>query len=226
MNGSRGSDEPADPGAVGEGAGQPDAEETPGGSPVISAVLGDLTAQLAAPSPDTSLPAFLTDKLLALTQGLAAGFSLYDPEHRALVTVYVDIPHFGAKTRSAVRRRLCGTRSPVSSRMYRTMVGEMVGVRPTLTAASFGAIPPIVSRGIARTFGIDRYIGVAYVVDGELLGTSILALGKHTPDPQFELLRSFAEAGGGMLRERSAEHERLMSEVRSPESAAGDDFDF
>jgi hypothetical protein len=80
------------------------------------------------------------------------------------------------------------------------MVSTIVGRRKTLTEVSFGQIPPLVSMSIQKLMNIDRFIAIAYVIEGKLDGTSVLGMKPGQPDPSTELLESFAHIVAISLR--------------------------
>ena len=80
----------------------------------------------------------------------------------------------------------------------------------TLTEASFGAIPPAVDVTVRKLLGVDRFVGVAYVIEGALYGTSVVALKADTPDPPREELETFANLAAVSLRRRRAEVELAL----------------
>jgi PAS domain S-box-containing protein len=52
---------------------------------------------------------------------------------------------------------------------------------------------------------IDRFIGMAYTVDGKLYGTSMLMMKKDTPDPIDNTLKNFINLGAVSLRRKQAD---------------------
>jgi PAS domain S-box-containing protein len=55
---------------------------------------------------------------------------------------------------------------------------------------------------------------MAYVVEGELFGTSLIGVKKDQPDPSFKLMRAFANMAGVSLRRRRAERALARSEEK------------
>jgi hypothetical protein len=78
--------------------------------------------------------------------------------------------------------------SVVSDENYQEMTTEMVGIKETLYEASFGAIPRLVGASIQALLKVDRIIGVAYIFEKKLFGTSLLLMGKGQPNPPKEIL--------------------------------------
>jgi two-component system CheB/CheR fusion protein len=109
---------------------------------------------------------------------------------------------------------LLDVRSPVSEEMYRRIVSTVVGTVSTLTETTFGAIPPAAGDAIQKMVGADRFTGIAYVVEGELYGTSVLVMRPGTPDPSPDLLASFAHMAAVSLRRCAVEEALVESEEK------------
>ena len=167
-----------------------------------------LAVDLASLTREADLAAFLAGRLRELTGASAVAFSQYEPDESVLVTRVIDVSAGTLRTVSApLLRRLEGTRSPVDAETYEMILGGSHATHETLTQASFGAIPPAVDGIVRRLLGVDRFVGIAYVVEGQLYGTSVLALKAGLPEPPGELLESFAGLAAVSLRRRRAEQE-------------------
>jgi PAS domain S-box-containing protein len=168
--------------------------------------ISDLAVDLAALPGDVDLGRFLGARLRELTGAVAVAFSEYDPKDRVLATRAIEFQPGAVKTLTRpLARRLTGTRSPVSEDDYREILASSNATRATLTEASFGAIPPAVDATVRKLLGVDRFIGVAYVIEGALYGTSVIALRQDVPDPPREELATFASLAAVSLRRRRAE---------------------
>ena len=170
--------------------------------------ISDLAVDLAALEGEADLGRFLAARLRELTGAVAVAFSEYDPIGRMLATRAIEFQPGAVKTLTApLARRLRGTRSPVSETAYREILASSNATRATLTEASFGAIPPAVDVTVRKLLGVDRFVGIAYVIEGALYGTSVIALKADTPAPPREELETFANLGAVSLRRRRAEVE-------------------
>ncbi|MCK9593153.1 MAG: hypothetical protein M0Q91_14210 [Methanoregula sp.] len=69
---------------------------------------------------------------------------------------------------------------------------KCTGRGKTLTEVCFGQIPPLVGMSIQKLINVDRFTALAYVIEGKLYGTSVLAMKPGQSDPSTELLESFA----------------------------------
>jgi PAS domain S-box-containing protein len=101
----------------------------------------------------------------------------------------------------------------VSDEMYQEMTTEMIGMRKTIYEASFGAIPRSVGAAIQALLRVDRIIGLAYLIEGKLYGTSLLAMRKGQTDPPREILENFVHLAASSLRRKRAEEMLRKSEL-------------
>ena len=139
--------------------------------------------------------------LMKLSGAVMTIFSVYDPSDCTLqVTNFEIAPGMLEKIIQLLGKRPRGVKTPVSTDVYQEMVSIIIGKRKTLTEASLGQIPPSVSMSIQKLMSIDRFIGIAYVIEGKLYGTSLLAMKPGQPDPSTELLESFAHIVAISLR--------------------------
>jgi PAS domain S-box-containing protein len=174
--------------------------------------INSLAVDLAALPTGTELGPFLAGRLLELTGGAAVAFSEYDSDEKLLVTTAIEFQRGAVKAlTSPLARRLRKTHSPVSAEMYAEILAAGHATRESLTEVSFGAIPPAVDATVRRLLGVDRFVGVPYVVEGALFGTSVIALRTGAPEPPREELEAFANLAAVSLRRRRAEAELRRS---------------
>ncbi len=165
-----------------------------------------LALDLSTLPPEADLDAFLSRRLRTLTGAVAVAYNEYDPGDKVLATRAIDVqPGTVQKLTAPLLRRLEGTRSPVSAEAYEEILNNANATRATLTEASFGAIPPAISVAVRKLLGVDRFVGLAHVLDGALYGTSVIALKAGAPDPPRDELDSFAALAAVSLRRRRAE---------------------
>jgi PAS domain S-box-containing protein len=173
--------------------------------------MSDLAVDLAALPSEADLGRFLGARLRELTGAVAVAFSEYDPEQRVLSTRGIEFQPGAVRTLTApLVSRLRQTRSPVDENAYQEIVASSNAIRATLTEASFGAIPPAVDLTVRKLLGVDRYVGIAYVIEGALYGTSVIALKTGAPAPPREELETFANLAAVSLRRRRAELELAL----------------
>ncbi len=174
--------------------------------------LNDLAIELAS-VPSAAVPATLARRLVAMTGAVVAGVTRYDPGRRVLVPCHLEIePGLVEKLYRLLGRPLAEVHSPVGEEMYRRMVGTIVTTMPTLTEITFGAVPRAIGAAVQKGLGIDRFTGLAYVVEGELYGTTVMGLRREAPDAPADLLLSFAHMAAVSLRRCVAEEALRESE--------------
>src|SRR5271157_363797 len=182
-------------------------------------VLNDVSNGLASLPQNVTIPEYLVKKLRDITGALAVSFADYDSSKKTLVPQLLEVePLWQDEITRVLGKNLKNMRCPVSKKVYREIINSVVGERKELTDATFGGIPPSTGAELQKMLGIDRFIGVAYVIEGELYGTSLLALKSNTADPAREILRSFAQMASVSLRRRRAEDRMRESERALGES--------
>jgi PAS domain S-box-containing protein len=148
-----------------------------------------------------SVPEHAVKRLKELSGAVVTLFLVYDPSDRTLQVINYEIaPGTFEKVIRLMGKQPGDVKSPVSSDMYQEMVSSIIGRRKTLTEVSFGQIPPLVGMSIQKLMNIDRFIAIAYVIEGKLYGTSVLGMKPGQPDPSTELLESFAHIVAISLR--------------------------
>ena len=135
-----------------------------------------------------------------------AWFSEYNPEERVLTLCRIKAESgLLDKAIHLLGSRIEGNKTPVSDQEYQKIVGGTVEKIKTLTELSFGTIPRPVGAAIQAVVGVDRFIGMAHEIEGNLFGISVLAMKAEDRDPHQELLESIAHLVAISLRRRSAE---------------------
>lgn len=172
------------------------------------ASLNALALDLTSMSANEDLGVLLAERLRAVTGAPAVSFSDYDPESRALVIRHVALRPGAAQAAAApLLGRLVGARSPVSDEVHAQLAGTGSPVLLTLDQAVSGRSVPAAGREVAEQLGTDESLLLTYVVDGELFGTSHIAVEESGPTPSDQLLESFAHVAGVSLRRRRVERE-------------------
>jgi len=173
------------------------------------------TIELASLSSDVIVQEFLMKRLMEMTGAIAVSFADYDPSSQTLMVRLVEVePKKQEKFARLLGKRSGDIRCPVSEEDYREITHNVIGKRQTLTEATYGGIPPTIGAEIQKLLGVDRFIGVAYIVEGELFGTSLLAMKAGMPDPQQEMIESFAHIAAVSLRRCQAEVAMKKSEEK------------
>jgi PAS domain S-box-containing protein len=171
------------------------------------AALNALAIELASMPAEKPVEPIISKTLMVMSGAVVTWFSDYDPVSRTLRVTDMEIaPGMLENVATLLGKQPFDMRIPVSNEMYREITRDIIGKRRTLTEISFGQIPPLVSTSIQKLVGIDRFIGIACIVEGRLYGTSMLAMKAGEPDPPAELLESFAHIVAVSLRRRQAEN--------------------
>ena len=172
----------------------------------ILAKLNKFSVELSELSSGDNLEAFIARQLKLISGARVTIFSEYSHSNRTITVRHIEMePWILKKVLSLLGKKINGIDSKVSDEEYQVMVSEIIGVRNTLYEASFGSIPKTVADAIHRLINVDRFMGIAYVVDGKLYGTSLLAMDKDRPDLPKEILENFAFLTAMSLRRRQAE---------------------
>jgi PAS domain S-box-containing protein len=172
----------------------------------ILAKLNKFSIELSKLSTEDNLEAFIARELKIISGARVTIFNEYSHFNRTIAVRHIEMePLLLKKVISLLGKRVNGIVSKVSKEDYQVMVSEIIGVRNTLYEASFGSIPKTVAAAIQRLINVDRFIGIAYIVDGKIYGTSLLAMDKDRPDPPKEILENFAFLTAMSLRRKQAE---------------------
>jgi PAS domain S-box-containing protein len=164
---------------------------------------------------EDDLEAFIAAQVKEITGAVAVIFSEYNAENRTTSIRHIEIETgLLEKAVGLIGKQLGDIRSKVSDEMYREMIREKIGMRKTLHEVSFGAISRPVGAAIELLLNVNRFIGVAYLLDGKLYGTSVIAMRKDQPDPPKKILESIIYLATVSLRRKQAENALQESEKR------------
>ncbi|MCX6557320.1 MAG: PAS domain S-box protein, partial [Candidatus Aminicenantes bacterium] len=171
--------------------------------------LNQFSIELSMLSSADNLEAFITKRIKEFTGAVAAIFSEYNPESRTTTPQHIEMePRLLGKVVGLLSKQVERIHSVVSDEMYREITTEIIGIRKTLHEASFGAVSRPAGAAIQALLKVDRFIGVAYLIDGELYGTSLLAMRKGQPDLPKEILENFSFLAAVSLKRKQAESQR------------------
>ncbi len=152
------------------------------------------------------------DQLQELTGAPITTFSRYLPGERALALTRVSSDrHLIDRIVNRFGPGLLSMRIPVDDEIYAELQRLVVVHRDSFSASTGGSIPESVSRVLGRITGVRRFVGLAYLVDEQLLGTSLMALRDDSDLPRDEHLASYAHLTAISLRRIEAE-EALRAE--------------
>jgi PAS domain S-box-containing protein len=164
---------------------------------------------------DDNLEAIIIKQVKEIACAEVAIYAEYNSENRTTTTKHI-VMESGLleKVVGLLGKKIQDIHSVVSDEDYQAITKEMFGIRETLYEASFGAIPRSVGAAIQALLKVDRIIGIAYMIEGKLYGTSVLLMGKGKPDPSNEILENFIHLAASSLRRKKAEAKLKESESK------------
>jgi PAS domain S-box-containing protein len=161
-------------------------------------------------------------KLSALSGAVVTVFSAYDPADQVQRVAAIEfapgilesLPGGWEKLTRWLGGRPEDFQIPLKREMYLDIKRSIVGIKKTVTEISYGHIPPLIGASIQKLSGIDRFVHIAHIIDGELYGTSVIGLRPDQPDLSLEFLESFGHMVAVSLRRQHAELALRESEDR------------
>jgi PAS domain S-box-containing protein len=181
----------------------------------VMAAVSDFATGLASIAPDADLRSFIVGKFRDMAGAAAAWLCDHDPAAKMLSVTNMSLePRIAEEAERLLGADPASFRVPLSDAMRDEIMKSTVGRRATLTEVSFGAVPEAAGSAIQAALGVDRFIGVVFVLEGRLFGTLVLAMGAGTPDPPEEMLSAMAHTGAVSLRRRLSEEAHRESEER------------
>jgi PAS domain S-box-containing protein len=176
--------------------------------------LNRFAIELSNLSSDDDLEALIARQIKEITGAEVTIFSEYNSSDRTTTTRHIEMESgLLKKVVGLLGKQIQDIHSFVSDEMYQEMTTEMIGMRKTIYEASFGAIPRSVGAAIQALLRVDRIIGLAYLIEGKLYGTSLLAMRKGQADPPREILENFVHLAASSLRRKRAEEMLRKSEL-------------
>ena len=178
-------------------------------------MLNSFSIELSKLSFEDNLEALIAKRIKEITGAEAAVFAEYNYENRLLTFKHIEIePGLLNNIVNLLGKQLNKIQSVVSKEMHREMTSEIIGIRRTLYEACFGAVSQPVATAIQALLKVDRFIGLAYLVEGKLYGTSLLAMSRDQPDPPKKILESLSFLAAVSLRRKRAEEALQKSEEK------------
>ncbi|MCA1795347.1 MAG: PAS domain S-box protein, partial [Desulfobacteraceae bacterium] len=174
-----------------------------------------LAIELASLQEEVDIRDFVVNRLMRTPGARMSWFSKYASEKRELQLQRIKAePALLKKAIQLLGNRIEEYKILVNEDIYQEIVKSTVGKIKTLNDLSFGAIPQSIGSAIQAITSVDRFIGLAHVIEGKLFGVSMLAMSADEPDPPTELLNTIAHLVAISLRRRSAEEALRESEKR------------
>ena len=180
----------------------------------ILSKLNQFAIEMTMLSSEDNLEIFITKKIKEISGAELATFAEYNNENKTINVRHIELePSILKKILSLFQIQMSKISATVSDKMYQEMTTQTIGMRKTLHEATLGAIPNTVSNTLQALLKADRIIAIAYLIEGKLFGTSLLAMRKSQPDPPKELLENFINMAAISLRRKQAELELRKRET-------------
>jgi PAS domain S-box-containing protein len=178
--------------------------------------VANASIELAEAATEGEVCALIVRTLKDLTEAAAATFGIYDPALKSIVVKRAESESdIGSELVEALGgTALTGCSYPLSETTWQEILANPIGYRITLGEAAFGVPPEPLRQAARKLAGSYRFLGIAYWLQGQLYGTSLVALRADTPDPTRDLLRLFAQMAAANVRRVRVESALRGSEAR------------
>lgn len=176
-------------------------------------ILNETAIILNAEKYTSSFYADISHKLKELTGGSSVTLSVYDPVNKCINVKSAEMNQSVVNDlfRALGGRHVTEVPFPVSEENYRILADQPIRYIDTLSEATFGVIPNLLGRIIQKIQGIDRFVGIAYFIDNELFGISLVALDANVPDLSADIIQSFSQMVSVAFKRKKAEETALAA---------------
>lgn len=173
---------------------------------VVLRKINDFSLELSMMPQGADVEQLINERIKEITGAEIAIFSEYNSDLRTMTTRHVAIqPGLLKQVVVLLGKQINKIQSFVSDAQYEEMTTRIVGVRHSLHEISFGAIPRPVGATIESLLQVDRFVALCFLIDGQLHGSTMLAMKKGQPEIQQEILEHLALLVAVALRRRRAE---------------------
>ncbi len=172
----------------------------------ILSLLNSYTIEQAGVDSYESLVELIIEQLKGCSDAILVTFSEYNPQKKALISRNVNSDHkLASKAVGIWGKDILNIETPVSDQMYSDIISSVIGFRSTLSDSTQGTIPDTISSAIQKLLGMNCFVGLAHVVEGELYGTSMIGIKDEQAAPPVDFLESYAFVTAISLRRLKAE---------------------
>jgi|GEM_PF-6001960 len=163
---------------------------------------------------------FIVHKLKEISGAIAVTFGLYDPVQKNIRVKHAEFDPgvMNKLVRSLGWKQLSMITFPVDDSVHRDFIDHPIQYRKSFSEVTFGVIPELVSGIVQTLLGVDRFLGITFVLEGELYGAALVALRAKTSNPSYELIESFAQMTAVSLKRCQAEEALRENEENLKES--------
>ena len=177
--------------------------------------LNQFSIELSKISSGDNLETFITRQIKDLTGALGVTFSAYNPKNKTLTPRHIEMEsELLDRIIIKVGKQVQNIHFVVNDFMYHGITKGSIDKYSSLTDATFGTVTPKVESLVQSILKADRYLGLSYVVENKLYGSSLIALSSDQSDPQMEILENFVRLAAVSLRRKRAEETASISEER------------
>jgi hypothetical protein len=177
--------------------------------------LNQFSIELSQLSLEDSMEAIITKRIKDFTGAIGVIFSEYNPETRTMTPKHIELEsNLLENIVSILDKHVHKIHTVVSDYMYHKLTSCTIKVCHSLSELSLWPVPHTVGIAVQSLLKAEKFIEVAYLVDGKLYGASLLALGKQQNELPSEILENFVSLSAASLRRKRAEEALCKSEEK------------
>jgi two-component system cell cycle sensor histidine kinase/response regulator CckA len=151
-----------------------------------------ISVDLSKINTNDELYIYMCKTLKELTNSKSITISEYNPEKKSITIKYIDFESAIINTfLKAFGKNIIGIEAPVTDEHFNEIIQNVVNKQQYLSDLTFGAVPHTVSKIINTTFGVDYFLGLAFIFENQLFGTALVAISKNEQIPSNEFFKSF-----------------------------------
>jgi PAS domain S-box-containing protein len=176
--------------------------------------INDSAVKLSNASSYEDVYKIIVESLKAITNSRSIVVSTYNKEKKATKIKHYDIESniLNQVVSLYGDKKLLETEFPVSDEGFEIIKNGPIKIVETLYEATFGNVPKIGGAMVQKIQGIDKYLGLAYFVDNEFFGTTLIGLDKKSNVPDKDILESFVQMVSFALKRIMVEEQLMGSE--------------
>ncbi len=175
--------------------------------------LNQFSIELSGLRLEDDMGALIARWIKELTGAIGVVFSEYDDKSRTLNAKHIEMESDVLEIlMTFLNKNSHKIHSSLTEYIHYELTNNPIGTCKSLNEVSFGIIPDSVGKTVQALLMADRFIRVAYMVEGKLYGTSLIALSQAQPDPPMKVLENFVSLAAASLRHRHTEAALSQSE--------------
>ncbi len=175
--------------------------------------LNQFSIELSRTKLEDDMEALITKRIKEFTGASGVVFSEYDHETRTLTPKHMEMDSGVMEVLvSLLDKHVHKIHLTLTDYMYFELTSNLIVAGKSLTEVSLGAIPQSIGSTAQVLLMADRFIRIAFLVEGKLYGNALLSFDKNRPDPPMEILENFVCLAAASLRHKRAEEALVKSE--------------